>query len=222
MMPKKVKRDISYSKFLIAFSLTLSIFLIGVIVGNYILSYKFNKYAEFEDDLKIDLLSSEIEDRILKEAGCNATGHVQLTQSLYDLSQKLGYLENQLGWDNPKVWRMKKYYSLLELRHWLYINTLNKECDVNFTTVLYFYSNKGDCPRCESQEYVLNHLKKKYKNIFIYSFDTNMENAALNTIKQIYSVDNITPTLILEEKASIGFMDLEEIESVITNLEEDK
>ena len=49
-----------------------------------------------------------------------------------------------------------------------------------------------------------------------------MENAALNTIKQIYSVDNITPTLILEEKASIGFMDLEEIESVITNLEEDK
>lgn len=217
MIPKKVKRDISYSKFLIAFSLTLCIFLIGVIVGNYMLSYKIDKFVDYEQDLKIDLMASEIEDRIIEEVGCNATGQLQLTQSLYDLSAKLGYLENQLGWDDPQVWRMKKYYSLLELRHWLYMKKINEKCGFNYTTILYFYSNKGDCPKCESQAFVLGHLKEKYEGIFLYSFDINMDNAALNTIKQIYDVGNETPSLVVNEKILSGFKDLGELEGVIKN-----
>ena len=218
MIPNKVKRDISYSKFLIAFSLTLCIFLIGVIVGNYMLSYKMNKFSDYEQDLKIDLLASEIEDRIIKEAGCNATGQLQLTESLYDLSAKLGYLENQLGWDNPQVWRMKKYYSLLQLRHWIYISAINEKCGFNYTTILYFYSNKGDCQSCESQEYVHNHLKKKHNNTFIYSFDINIDNAALSTIKQIYGVKT-TPTLVINKISTSGFKDLGEIEKLLENSE---
>jgi len=178
------------------------------------ISYKLNKFSDYEQDLKVNLMASEIEDRLLQELGCNATGQEQLTQSLYDLSAKLGYLENQLGWDNPQVWRMKKYYSLLELRHWIYLNQVNEKCGLNYTTILYFYSNKGDCPKCESQEFVLNHLKKKNNNTFIYSFDINMDNAAINTIKQIYAI-NTTPTLVINKNTFSGFMSLKEVEKTM-------
>ena len=214
MVPKRIKRNISFSKFLIAFTLTLCIFLIGVIIGNYVISYKIDKYAEYEEDLKIKLMASEIESILINEARCNMINEMPLTQSLYDLTTKLTYLENQLGWDNNKVWKMKEYYSLIELKHWMYINAINKKCNLNYTTILYFYSNKGDCPKCENQAFVLGHLKKKY-DVFLYSFDINMENAALNTIKQIYNVKNETPTLVINKKTLSGFKNLNEIEKII-------
>ncbi|OYT35168.1 MAG: hypothetical protein B6U87_00730 [Candidatus Aenigmarchaeota archaeon ex4484_52] len=220
MIPK-IKREISFSKFLIAFTLTLCIFLIGVIIGNYMISYKLDKYNTYEQDLKIDLMSSEIENSLIAETGCNITNKLPLTRSLYDLSEKLSYLENRFGWDDKNVLKMKEYYSLIELKHWMYINNLNKKCNYNYTTILYFYSNEGDCPRCKNQEFVLWHLKKKYKNIFIYSFDINMDNLALNTIKEIYGIKTITPSLIINKKTFVGFKNLNEIEEIIEQIIKD-
>ena len=94
---------------------------------------------------------------------------------------------------------------------------INEKCGFNYTTILYFYSNKGDCPKCESQAFVLGHLKEKYEGIFLYSFDINMDNAALNTIKQIYNVGNETPSLVVNEKRLSGFKDLGELEAATKN-----
>ena len=63
-------------------------------------------------------------------------------------------------------------------------------------TILYFYSNKEDCNDCEQQGYVLSYIKKKYPSVRVYSFDINIENQAIDIIKENYDI-NIAPSVVI-------------------------
>jgi len=76
-----------------------------------------------------------------------------LAEDLYQISERLDYMESQRGDEDADVLRLKNTYSLLELRDWLFILKTNQECKTNQLPVLYFYSNQGDCPRCKEQGY---------------------------------------------------------------------
>ena len=60
----------------------------------------------------------------------------------------------------------------------------------------------------------MSYLHKKYPKLDIYSFDINMENNALSTIKDIYGIRQV-PSLIINDEVYPGFISKEEIESVL-------
>ena len=209
-----MRQKISKTKYLAVFATTTLIFVIGLIIGNQISAIKLENIDELSENLKIDTMAIELQYLLVSEEPCKTFNSTPLTEELYEIGTKLDYMENRLGNDNPSVLQMKEYYSMLELRHWLFVKKTKKECEINRTYILYFYSNEGDCQTCEEQGYVLSYLHKKYPEMNIYSFDINIDNVALNTIKRAYNVVT-APTLLINDKNYEGFMSARKIEETI-------
>lgn len=206
---------ISKTKYLAVFATTTLIFVIGVFIGHWVTNAKLSKVDDLEQNMKVDTMAIELQYLLIAEDPCSYLNATPLTEELYGIGTKLDYMENQLGETNPNVLRIKEYYSLLEVRHWLYMKKVNKECNQTNPLILYFYSNQGDCPTCKEQGFVLNYLHRKYPSINIYSFDTNINDIALDTIKDIYGIKKETPALIISDKVYIGFRNSKDIEKLI-------
>ena len=123
-------------------------------------------------------------------------------------------MEGQLGKNNPRVLSLKEYYSLLEIRHWLLLRLAKDRCGTGYDLVLYFYSNLGDCDTCEQQGSVLSTLHKKYPRLNIYSFDINIPNPALQTVKSIFGITQ-APTLVVNSKVIDGFRNKNQLEELL-------
>lgn len=200
------RQKIEASKYLAAFAMTTVIFLIGFIVGGYINENKLNIIDNLQQDLTKNTISSELQFILLTEHPCEFIHAGQLTKELYDIGTKLDFMETKMGKKNEEVIKLKEYYSLLEIRHWLLMKRANKECNTSYDLILYFYSNIGDCDDCEQQGYVLSTIHKKYPEINIYSFDFNIDDPALEAIKDIYGIKN-APSLVINGNTEEGFRD---------------
>ena len=112
--------------------------------------------------------------------------------------------------NNLDVLSLKGYYSLLEMRHWLFFENVRQQCNFDVKTILYFYSNVR-CDRCDEQGYVLTFLRNNYPNLNVYSFDVDIDNSALNMLKEHYNINSFKalPVIILGNKTFEGFTSLE-------------
>ena len=211
---KRIK--IQKSKYLTVFALTTLIFLLGLLFGNFVSNTKLKQLNNIQEDVKVDSMAIELQFQLLAEDPCSAINATPLTDELYDLSSKLEFMENSLGKTNKNVLRLKEYYSLLELRHWLLLKKTKKECNENTILILYFYSNMQDCRKCEEQGYVLTYIRKKFPNVRLYAFDINLGNVALDTVKKIYINKKGLPVIVINDNAYYGFMDRDAIEKIIS------
>ena len=207
----------SKTKYLAVFATTTLIFVIGLFFGNYISNTKLSNISLLEEDFRIDILALEVQYALLAEDPCAKLNSNALSDELYTIGSKLDYMENKLGETDKDVLRLKEYYSLLELRRWLFLKKQNKECGIGNDYILYFYSNLGNCKECKEQGFVLNFLHKKHPELSIYSFDINIDNIALRTIKELYKVSK-APSLVINEKEYDGFKKSSEIESILARI----
>ena len=102
-------------------------------------------------------------------------------------------------------------------RDYLLSKKLVSKCGIEKKPVfiIYFYSNKGDCPECEREGYVLTRLKEIYPDLRVYSFDYNLALSAVDSMKKIYHVKPTLPALIIEDKTSTGFQTLEDLSGLL-------
>ncbi len=208
-------KEMDSMKYLAAFLLTVIVFAIGVAIGNYFNAQKVERVKAIENDIRLDTLGAEIQQEILTEEPCKFVNSTPLTEDLYELSRKLNHVENIYGQDDESVLRLKERYSLLELRHWLYIKRIKQECGKDLVPILYFYNNDKNCDKCEDQGYVLTYIRRKYDNVRVYSYDIRIDNTALETVKEIYDV-NSAPTVIIDGTKH-GFMTRDDVERAIRN-----
>ncbi len=209
------RQQLNKGKYLLVFILSTLIFLAGIFLGNNLSERKLLRLNEIEQDIRAQIMGVELQYELLAENPCGVVNSTPLTKELYELSDKLNFMENNLGVNHPGLIRSKEYYSMLELRQWLFLKKTKEECGINNTLILYFYSNRGDCDKCEEQGYVLTYIRKKYPDVRVYNFDINIDNIALNTIKDIYIKSDDLPVIIIDNKVYYGFKDREQIESII-------
>lgn len=169
--------------------------------------------STIEDQLSIDTLSLDTQFSLLEAAPCDsAASSTPLVSKLGDLGTRLSYAENQLGTNNPQVIRLKQQYSLLEIRDYLITKQLAEACGTRPITVLYFYSNAGDCSDCDKAGYALSYLRDTYPSLRVYSFDYNLDLGALKTFLAITKVRGPLPSFVINGKQSSGFTSLTDLE----------
>jgi hypothetical protein len=203
-------REVPKAKFLAAFFLTAFIFLLIIVTNNYFNEIKINQLNSIYNNLRIDALNAEIQYEIISENPCVALNFDPISNELAELGDKLTSMETQLGKQNQQVLDLKKYYSILEIRQWLFVKKVSQECGKDAIPVLYFYSNEEDCATCDSQGFVLNYLKSTMPNVYIYSFDVNLDSSAVRTLKATYSITT-APSLVIREQLYVGFRDSDEL-----------
>ncbi len=169
--------------------------------------------STIEDQISIDTLSLDTQFSLLAAAPCDSVASsTTLTGELSDLGNRLSYAEDQLGTNNPQVVRLKEQYSLLEIRDYLLTKQLASACGTKPVTVLYFYSNAGDCADCNKAGYALSYLRTTYPALRVYSFDYNLDLGALKTLIAVTKINDSLPAFVIDGKRSYGFTSLEDLE----------
>ena len=210
------RKRIQFSKYFLALVMTAAIFFIGVYIGNYSDRVKIASVSDLENSIRADVIGTELQYMLAKDNLCS----LELKSYVEDISRvgsRLTAIESQLGVENRDVLSLKEYYHLLELRHFLLMEEARQSCNKNYTLVLYFYSNAGDCEDCEQQGYLLSYVSKKYQTFNTYSFDVNIDNPALRALKQKYNITSV-PSLVINGVTRTGFQDKEALESDIVGI----
>ncbi|MEK7101829.1 MAG: hypothetical protein AAB882_01610 [Patescibacteria group bacterium] len=197
-------------------ALLITIVLTGTVAYamNYLNNARITELSTIEDQLSIDILSLDTQFSLLETAPCDSSASsTTLTGELANMGARLSYAENQLGSDNAQVIRLKEKYSLLEIRDYLITKKLATACGTKpATTVLYFYSNAGDCADCDKAGYALSYLRDIYPSLRVYSFDYNLDLGALKTFIFLNKVKPSLPAFIINGKQYYGFTSLADFE----------
>jgi hypothetical protein len=198
---------------LIALCITLALVATVFYAIRYLNNARLADLSSIEDQISIDTLSLDTQFSLLETAPCGSVASsTELTGELSDLSDRLVYAEGQLGTANTQVVRLKEQYSLLEIRDYLITKQLAAACGTKPITVLYFYSNAGDCADCSRAGYALSYLRDTYPNLRVYSFDYNLDLGALKTLLSVEKIRGPLPAFVINGKTSYGFTDLATLE----------
>lgn len=198
---------------LIALGITLVLAGTVAYAVNYLNNARITELSRMEDQLATDTLSLDTQFSLLEAAPCDSVASTTtLISSLSDLGNRLSYAEEQLGSDNAQVLHLKEQYSLLEIRDYMIAKKLSAACGTKPVTVLYFYSNAGDCSDCNKAGYTLSYLHNTYPQLRVYSFDYNLDLGALKTFIAINKVHGPLPAFVINGKESNGFTTPDEFE----------
>lgn len=207
------RKKMDWSKHTAVLIITILIFLTGILLGSYLNTNKVIALNELSEELRVSAMSSELEFAILAENPCKVTEYGFLSEELDELSSKVEFMENQLGRTNQEVIKLKNFYSIVQLRHYLLMTRLVDECQLNTSNIVYFYSNAGDCPECNEQGFILSYLKNTY-SINIYSIDINSQNNAVRALKEVYDIET-APSFIIEGEPYYGFQSTNALRTIL-------
>lgn len=214
-----MRAKIETRKYVLSFVITAMVFLGALLISNRFATKRLDEIKSIENKISLDLLSSETQFALLKESSCRAIDHsTAFSEELNSLAQKLSYMEETLGEENTEVISLKKYYSLLQIKDYLLVAQVKQKCGVKPITIIYFYSNKGDCADCKRAGFVLTKLREEYPELRIYSFDYNLDLSAVKTMKSIQGIRDTLPALVIWDENYYGFKSTEDIEKIIPQL----
>ena len=211
-------REANWQKYLIVFFITAAIFATAISVSAYLSDRRIKEVRDIEDKIAIDILSAETQFNLLAEASCEDAGISVLSQELNSLAAKLSYAESTRGADDEEVIKLKRFYSLLEIKDYLLLKRVSAKCGESPLVILYFYSNEEACEDCERMGYVLTKLREDYPDLRVYSFDYNLDLSAVNTLIATLNVRAELPALVVKGKAYYGFKSLEEFDVLLPEL----
>lgn len=211
-----MNKKIDIKKHILIFIATALVFGAGFFLSDFVSEQKLERLLSLQENLRVDILSLETQFSILEQAPCDNLNESMLTKELYDISQKLTHLENSLGEDDPNFIQLKKFYSILEIKHWLLLKKAAKQCELNLATIIYFYGDKNACPDCNKQGYILTYLRKKYPVLRVYSFDFNLPLSAIKTLKSIYAIKKDLPALVIQDETFHGFHSKQELKDILS------
>jgi len=211
---------VDWTKYVLALVITVAIFYTAYYVATRIDATRIADIRTAQQNISIDLLSTQIQFELLGSLDCQAIKeNPVLTSQLNTIADRLAYAENSLGKDNAEVIQLKKQYSLLEIKDYLLMEQISQKCKTKTVSVLYFYSNNGDCASCTRSAEVLTYLRQTYPDLRVYSFDYNLDLSALKTLISLRKVDGPFPAIIINNRDPVyGFRNLEEMQALIPEL----
>lgn len=215
-----MQQDLNSRKYVVVFFITLAIFAIIFLFSDFLYQKRLAQVSTIEDNINMNIMESEIQYALLADASCDTeeNSNPLLINELNNLTKRLAYMEEQRGSDDPEVIGLKKHYSLLQVKDYLLLRERTKQCNDKPLSVLYFYSNKGDCADCKKMGYVLTSMREDYDKLHVYAFDFNLGLSAIETLKSIYKIKNELPVLIVNRKPYYGYRSRTELEALLPDL----
>lgn len=207
-------RGLRKETYYIAFLITAGIFLLGLLLGLVIDGERADFIQEEYQKQKITFTSSQLQYELFnvlqKEENCPA-----MFQTFYSNLEELEKTRERLEeYDNNAILNeesftlLQREYLLEEIQYWLLATDIKKSCNFDVVTILYFYSNKEDCPDCDEQSFVLSYLKELFGDkLLIFSFNAEVNEEPLVSVLE--TAFNITahPGLVIDENSFTTFID---------------
>ncbi|MDB5254951.1 MAG: hypothetical protein JWL92_327 [Candidatus Nomurabacteria bacterium] len=204
----------AFRKYFIVFFITAALFAIAFFVSQYLNNRKIAEIKEVQNQVTIDIISSETQFDLLQELSCQDQSGDYLSGEISNLADKITYAEQNLS-NQTELTLLKQQYSVVEVKDFLLTKRISERCKSNTVTILYFYKNANVCSDCVKQGYVLDTLHKKYPSIRIYSFDAGLDSSTVRSLLSIYKISAQQPSLVIGSKIENKFMAVEDIEKLL-------
>ena len=151
-------------------------------------------------------------DDIIKNQECDNKSLFIASEILDKIGPRIDLLEQRFGKNDPRVLERKKIYSDLEIKHLEIINYFNKNCDKDFITILFFYSNKRELIyESEKIGFILGKFKEdNSERVMVYSFDNNLDHITIHNLIKKYNVGEF-PKIILDEKEITDISNIDDL-----------
>jgi hypothetical protein len=215
---KKIKRKFSTGFYVLSILITLLIFLIGLGIGDYITQSKvrwiqnsereiLNSFNEFNQKMV------NIENR---QEYCNLSWE-DLWKEKVEIGTILAKLEENLGKDDEEVKEQKKIYNDVQIELKGILESIEENCNYNWTIILFFYTNDDSLEEqklSELQGYVLDSLYHENSNIKILTFDLSANTPILEKLRQENKISEL-PSLVINGKKYSGFKGKEDVKKII-------
>lgn len=212
-----VRREIR-GRYLVAFLLTSSVFVLGIFLGVLMSDVKISKIYGYERELMVNLLLQDVNSELIQSSPCEFVDSGLVSQELFKVGDRLDALERELGKNDEEVLSLKRYYTVLEVKDYLFFSKLNEKCGGKFVLNLFFYSNDPKkCERCDDQGFVLSYVRGEDNRIRTYSFDVDLGVPVVNYFIDLYNITDV-PVVVFDDKVYYGFLGREEIDSIIKNV----
>ena len=224
------EEDIKKKIFFTSLILTIIIFVMGLLVSYVLDFYRMDEITRVIESHEVDKSAYFLEGQFIESIGGDKCA--VMNKRFFDLKtdiHKVGIaLNNYWGKSFIKTTDfdyLKRHYFLLELEFFSLIKKLNKECDTDYVTLMFFYEK--DDQDSITQGYILEDLGQAYKdNVVILSLDKDYEDEPL--VPLLVNTYNITtaPTMIINdikvEKFQYGGEINATIKEIIRNTSTDK
>lgn len=209
--------NIDWKKYIIVLFITAGLFLTAIYVSNYFGNKKINQLKNIQDQIAMDILSSETQFSLLSELSCRNISESVFSKELEELGKKLEWSQENLG-NTEEVSYLKKYYALLQIKDYLLAKKVSSRCGTKSAFILYFYTTAENCTLCKEESIVLGTLRAKYPELRVYSFDFSTDLSAVKSMLQIYKIkDTALPALVVDDEVLTGLQSLEKLEKMVKN-----
>ncbi len=95
------------------------------------------------------------------------------------------------------------------------MNQIKEKCDIKNSIILYFYPKWEQCPQCDQQAFVLNHISQKMgEEVSIFSFDTTLGIPSIDVLVDVYGIDSY-PCIVIDGGTYCGLRDKNEVERIM-------
>ncbi len=215
-MVEKIKRKINHEIYIIALLITSIFFVAGITVGDYIAYQKADSLEVSQKAISAFLRLSEVKNKILEnQSKCNLNWG-EIWNEKVEIGNILAALELRFGKEDEKIIKQKKIYNEVQFNTLRLVNEIKKDCNYNWTTILFFYTNKqGSSELSELQGYALDTVyNMNREKIKIFSFDININDVYTRRLMEEYDIVNI-PSIVIDNKVYGRFMSRNEIQQVI-------
>ncbi|MDR3519588.1 MAG: hypothetical protein P4L63_01730 [Candidatus Pacebacteria bacterium] len=210
-----MNNNIDWKKYLIVLLITAGLFVTAIYLSNYFGNQKIKQLQNIQDQISIDVLSSETQFSLLSELSCKDISDSVFSDELSELGNKLQWSQDNLG-NTTEVSYLQKYYSLLEIKDYLLTKQISTRCGVKAAFILYFYTTAQNCSLCQQESLVLSTLRTEYPDLRVYSFDYSTDLSAVTSMLQIYKIkDTALPALVIDDNVLTGFHSVDELDSLI-------
>jgi len=187
---------------LITLFITSGIFLVGVFLGMNFEGTKTSYVESHYNDLKRIVSNTELEFYFIQTLGSNMPCDYFINES-FKISQEADLLANKLrdyesnkGFDDPNWVGLKQDYTISLIKNWIFVEKIRRECNANYTTVLYFYDT-GCSFACEDLSFFLSYYKGKDRGLMVYALQSDLDMRIMSLLNGAYNVTSI-PAIVVD------------------------
>lgn len=205
-----IERQIK-GKYLIAFLLTASVFIIGILVGMLVGNYKVSKIDSYQREIMTEVAMRAAYQKLIETDSCTFFEKNFASEELFKVADRLVSLEKDLGTKDPEVVSLKRYYTALQVEEYLYLLKMKEKCGSNNVLNLFFYSNdEVKCSQCVNQGFVLTYIREKDPRLRTYSFDIDIGSPLVEVLMEKFKITTV-PSMVFDNKVYNGFRSKDEL-----------
>jgi len=204
----------SRKRYVLAFIIGTLIFIFGFLLTYSISYFEFQRISDFQGITSYNIFDNKLRVSLFNEDICSAISFKKVSDDLAFQGAIIDDLEKKFGKNNKDVLFRKKFYNLVELEHFEFVNQVNEECNKSIPTILFFYSNEErNLSTSEDAGKLLDSLKNRNPELLVYSFDINLDSELIEKLIKKYEIE-ISPTIILNDRIKLeDFRSIDEIEA---------